>query len=382
MQDKLDRDTVVGALAPHELCDHYGIALRWHGRWGRARRCPRTDHGTDAFAVSRDGRWHCHACDEGGDLLHLIAAAEQLDIRVDFPKVLEVAAAIAGISTDGFGEPDKPPPPKRAPPPPLEPLEQRIARAQKRAAWLWQRLQSIALDMSRPMIGSAPRQYLKHRGINFARLPADEVRYTPAAISMSEAKERGGDLLTLFRMWTYSDDVEVAGIAIPVRHVETGALVDVRCRRIDPGSGPKVIGMIGGVPHSEGELVGCYGHPHALAKRVVCVVEGLPDYLTGVALWPDFDVLGAVDAASYPLVAAHAAAYCAQSGAQLVLVAQDDGPGRAADRAVDKAAARALRWQIMPEWLECAPHKDLNAWHCADPGAPLRALSSTISKEQ
>lgn len=365
----LDRDTVVAALEPAALCDHYGIALRWHGRWGRAKRCPRTDHSTDAFAVSRDGRWHCHACDEGGDLLHLVAAAESLDVKADFVEVLKTAAAIAGVEDpDEFGPPLKPPPPKRQPPP-IESLDVRVAKAQKRAAWLWKMLR----DPDDRVIVS----YLRSRGVWLQRIPPTELRAGPINLTMAQAEAQGGgpgsDLVRLVKLW------REYGVALAVRHVETGALVDVRLRRLDPGDGPKVVGMLGGVTSSEGELVGCYGRPHELRRARVFVVEGLADTLTAWWLFPDDDVIGAVDAGSFAAVAAHAARYCAQSNATLVLVAQEDGPNRAADRAVDKGFARALRFGVEPFVLECAPFKDLNAWHVRDSGAPLRALEERLA---
>src|SRR5678816_2262170 len=96
---QVDRETVLAHLRPGDVAHHIGIAGTWRGRWLRSRRCATADHSSDAFGLSQEGYWHCWACDTGGDLLALVAAAENLDLRADFPRVLEIAAAIAGVET-------------------------------------------------------------------------------------------------------------------------------------------------------------------------------------------------------------------------------------------------------------------------------------------
>lgn len=381
MPPKLERATVRDALDPIAVAQHCGIeSLRWAGRWARSRRCAETDHSTTAFAVSRDGMWHCFGCGTGGDLFALIAIAERLDVKADFPKVLTIAAEIAGIDAEEEYDDFGPPPSKaqrltRAAPPPMPELGERISKAATSATWLWDRL-------SPP--DRASKMYLESRGL-LALPPHAEIRATPLRMSKTQA-EQNKSAMTIFRMWG------IPGIAVPVRHVETGTIVDVRCRRYEvSGDEPKVIGMLGGVtthnPDGKGaELVACYGNPHKLSTGIVIVVEGLADTLTAMQIWPDFDVLGAVDAAQYPLVAGFAADYCARSSARLVLVAQHDhipvddpvSDTGAADKAVDKAATRALFAGVLPAFLECNPHKDLNRWHVTGRGESIARLKKAL----
>lgn len=364
-----ERDAVLEALRAEDVANHYQIAGTWRGRWLRSKRCPKTDHGTDAMGLARDGKWHCHACDIGGDLLHLIAFAEGLDVRADFPAVLELAAAIAGLGdVDDFGG-GAPSPPKRPPPPPVAPIAARLDTARRRAEYAWGKL----FDWR---AGGAGDAYLGARGIAYERVHAREtLKTTPIRIGREElarvkarSAQGGEELERLAHMFTQ------AGIACPVRSVADGRLVDIRVRRFDPRDDqPKIVGMVGGVVRDGNELLGCYGRPHELDAELVVIVEGLADYLTALALWPDADVLGAVDAGSYPLVASFAAQALAErdDDARILLVEQNDVektkdgkviPG-AADRAVNLGASKRAIALLGPRrvgWLWSNPHKDLN----------------------
>lgn len=353
-----DRQTVVDALRADLVAAHYAIPGKWHGRWLRSRRCPMSDHDTAAFGLSRDGKWTCFVCDDGGDLLALIAAAERLDVVRDFPRVLEIAAEIAGVDPDDFGGII---PPVRPPIPELPPIAQRLALARTRASWLWKRLHppDKVADI-----------YLAERGFDadqicrLETLASTPIRITPEECASSD------DAAKLGRMWSQ------VGVCVPVRSVVDGDLVDVRCRRVRPRENqPKIIGMIGGVTRDRDTLIGCYGRPHELgqnlprdARKLVVVVEGWADYLTGLVRWDEeADVLGAVDAGSYPLVAEFAARHAAKVGGSVLLVAQWDGDDGAAATAVDEGARRAIR-ELGPtrvSYLECKPSKDLNELHFA-----------------
>ena len=96
---RLDKEKILAELRAEDVAAHLGIAgvgdQRWRGRWMRSRRCGQADHPSEAFGLARDGHWHCHACDQGGDLIALIAVSEGLDQQRDFQKVLEIAAALA-----------------------------------------------------------------------------------------------------------------------------------------------------------------------------------------------------------------------------------------------------------------------------------------------
>lgn len=360
---RVDKDAVLAQLTPEAVAQQYQIVGRWFGRWMRAKRCPMATHNTDAFGLSRDGKWHCHACDEGGgDLLSLVAAFEGLDCRADFPAVLEVAAAIAGVDVEeDFGAPAarKPAPPK-APAPPAVPLADRLAIAKKRAAMIWARLDSLPARVDKA---------LSWRHVAATARTREDVRLlgfigAHTEVSNEIYRVAGEDDRTVRAIRNiYSG---APGWAIAVRHIETGELVDVRARRFEPAAdAPKILGMPGGVTSEAGELVACYGWPHELGAATVVVVEGWADYLTAAWRWPRVDVLGAVDAGQYPLVAGFASRYLAERGAgRLVLVAQDDGEGKAADKAVNLASKRSLGL-LGPErvtWIEAAQYhvKDLN----------------------
>jgi hypothetical protein len=362
-----DRGDVLAALRAEDVANHLGIKGPWRGRWMRSRRCGRTDHGTDAFGLARDGMWHCHACDEGGDLLKLVAVGEGIDIRADFPKVLELAAQIAGVvDEDDFGG-GKVAPKARPAPPPVEPLDTRIALAKRRGLWAWGRLVD-RMEIPEGRRSSADLYLGEVRGLPVELVRGREhIKDTPIRCAPSEWSKGGPDLEKLVRMFS------VPGLAVPVRSPVDGAIVDIRIRRLEPqGDQPKIIGMLGGVtsaPACDGkgrELVGCYGFPHELSRDTVIVVEGLVDYLTALALWPDADVVGAVEAGTLSLVAGVAAAALARHGdtGRIVIVEHDDGKtkdGRegAAERAMwsDPNAATKVAVRILGPrrvgWLFC-----------------------------
>lgn len=378
----LDRDTVVSALRAEDVAAHYGITGSWRGRWLRSHRCAVADHDSEAFGISRDGRFHCFACDTGGDLLKMIALGEKLDLRTDFPKVLELAAAIAGVEDDeSFGAVDRPAPKPRAPLPEVMKLADRIALAKKRAAWAWSRLTQWADDDRLTAWGQDGRHcaadhYLDQRGLNPTLVrEREELRGTPMRCTMEEMA-RSPALKSLAFLFA------TPGIALPVRHAETGELVDIRIRRFEPRPDqPKIMGMLGGVTTGAAEggrprqLIGCYGRPHVLDdQKLTVIVEGALDYLTALQVWPDAWVLGAVDAGSMGLVAGHAARRMAEYGgdSRILLVEQNDGAGAAADRSVneDPNAATKLAMRLLgPDrvgWLFCEDDgeptavKDLN----------------------
>lgn len=347
----LDRDTVVSALRAEDVAAHYGITGSWRGRWLRSSRCAVADHGGEAFGISRDGRFHCWSCDTGGDLLKLIALGEKLDLRSDFPKVLEIAASIAGVEDDeSFGASPRAEPKPRAPLPSLPSLPERVATAKKRAAWAWNRLcewneVGHTTPWGQPGRHSVADHYLDQRGLN-PRLvrEREELRGTPLRCTMEEMA-RSDDLRSLAFLFA------TPGVALPVRHVDTGDLVDIRIRRFEPRPDqPKIIGMLGGVTTGPAEggrprqLIGCYGRPHELDdQKLTVIVEGALDYLTALQVWPDAWVLGAVDAGSMGLVAGHAARRMAEYGpdGRILIVEQNDPAGVRRDGSARLGAADA-----------------------------------------
>lgn len=371
----LDRDQVVAALSAEDVAAHLGIVGAWRGRWLRSRRCGAADHSTEAFGLARDGMWHCHACDAGGDLLALLAIAERLDIRADFGAVLKIAATLAGVDDpDEFGAPAKPLARQRPELPSLPSLTERIALAKRRAAWVWERLMSPA-----ELSFSSARLYLdRERGLDPTVLDRETLRETPMRCTPAE-QARSPELAALSRTFA------VPGVAVPVRSVTDGTLVDIRVRRFEPsGDQPKIVGMLGGttagsIGSGPRILVGCYGHPEFIDADLAVVTEGALDYLTALQVWPGAAVLGAVEAGSLSLVTAHAARQLAARDrtSRVLIVEQADPPrilrdGRtvagAAEASINddpnsaaKVAVRILGPQRVG-WLFCgvAGAKDLN----------------------
>ncbi len=66
-----------------------------------------------SVSVGRDEtiRVHCWSCGWSGDVLHLVGAANGLDLRVDFRRVASLAADLAGVEADrGLMRPARPRP--------------------------------------------------------------------------------------------------------------------------------------------------------------------------------------------------------------------------------------------------------------------------------
>lgn len=382
---KLDRDTVRAALRAEDVANHLGIKSQWRGRWMRSRRCAVADHSSDAFALARDGMWHCWACDDGGDLLKLIALGERIDIGADFGRVLEVAAGIAGLEVeDDFGGPSKPAPIERPAPPPVDSIEKRLELARRRGKWVWERLRDRAGDHARARGGRLlSDSYLENErrlDVNHLRTRED-YRDTPLIIPSTLDTSRIPDLEKCARLF------RVPGVALAVRSPIDGAIVDIRVRRFEPkGDQPKIVGMLGGVtaaPAENGrgrELLGCYGFPHELERDDCVVVEGFIDYLTALCAFPTMDVLGAVDVGSLSLVAgvaAKAVARRSETGRVLIVEHEDGerldkrtgkmvaGPGDRASNEEPNAATKVAIREIGPRrvgWMFCGESgaKDLN----------------------
>lgn len=394
MTAHVERDAVMAQLRAEDVAQHLGIKGQWRGRWMRSARCAETDHASDAFGLARDGKWHCWSCDKGGDLLLLLALGEGLDPRADFPKILEIAAGIAGVElepgADLFGTgPVKPDPKPRPAPPPIASISERIAIAKRRAWWAWDRLH---------VDGDTPSVYLRSRGLDpDVILSREELRYTPLRLTpdlRAKIDSRDPDISDDTRTLWYTMGTRrgTLSMVIPVRSANDGAMVDLRARRLEPEPGqPKIIGMVGGVTSAPAErgrgrqLVGCYGRPYAVDADHVVITEGAMDYLTALQVWPNAQVLGAVEAGSLAIVTAWAAQALAarDSDSRLTIVEQSDPPrvlkdGRtvagAADASINEdpnAATKVAIRLLGPRrvgWLLCKseqmlegnPVKDLN----------------------
>jgi len=96
-----DKREVVQALTAERVLDYFGIGHRRSGGELRFQLCPECGWRSrwDAVSVSiASGRWKCHAHDCAGDLLAMVAGYAGIDAAREFPRVVEVAAEIAGVS--------------------------------------------------------------------------------------------------------------------------------------------------------------------------------------------------------------------------------------------------------------------------------------------
>lgn len=341
------RDDVVAALRAEDVAAHLGIEGHWRGRWMRSISCAEIHHAGEAFALARDGHWHCHSCDKGGDLLGLLALGAKLNIKDEFPALLKLAAEIAGLddTPNLFGEgPSRPPRRERPQAPPQLPLPQRVDLAKRRAEWCWARLETSRAGMV--------DSYLRSRGLK-PDLVREDIRSTPLRISNELRHEivAGGHSPEMRTLWhTFGNRHGTLAVAFPVRHVDDGRLVDIRARRIEPGPDtPKIVGMVGNVTTAPAErgkmrqLIGCYGHPHTIDADHVVITEGALDYATALQVWPNAHVLSAVDAGCINLVAEHAARALAgrDKTSRLTIVEQADPPRVLKDGRVIAGAADA-----------------------------------------
>jgi DNA primase len=114
---------------PLELCTMLGLLERSkRQRGGVIVRCPVHEDSSPSCSITvgpdRTVRWRCFACSASGDALTLVASVYGLDVRLDFQRVLEAAADLAGIQIERSPSGERPKPierPRPAPAPATEP---------------------------------------------------------------------------------------------------------------------------------------------------------------------------------------------------------------------------------------------------------------------
>jgi hypothetical protein len=335
-QPRLERDVVLAALRAQDVIDRYQLRGRTTGDEFRTGLCPTCGPRTRADAVAINlvtGKWsdHAHGC--AGDLLDLVAGLAALDTRRDFERVLELAADIAGV---GPG----------ADPADVERHRQRMRLAQelqaadkaKRQAAAKVRARIWWADLHRSS-GPGGRYLTEQRGLDVQQLiDRDLVRFGAA-----------GDVYVA--LWS-----------------STGTVVNVVKRVLEPGDGPKVLGLKDAP--ALGTLV---GHLQQLRVGTTAVVtEGVIDSLTAALAWPDAVILGAHGAGNFATIVAYASRYLHERNGRLLLPAHHD---RAGQDALDAAMHRALEAGMVVAGADGEPdcrvhvvdfgaeHKDLNdAW--------------------
>lgn len=180
----VDPEAVAAALGLCEGAQGWGRGATWTRIAGGVLvQCPAHGDRTPSCSVTRgpDGtiRVRCFGCELAGDVLHLVAAAYNLDARGAFVRVLEHAAHLAGVrlSTPGERAPAAPPPRRAAPPPAPAPSNAALA-PDVFAALVRALLAAAPLDGPH---GADVRAYLDARGIldaaradGWGALPATE----------------------------------------------------------------------------------------------------------------------------------------------------------------------------------------------------------------
>lgn len=298
MHDRADVDAIKQALRdPTDVCRRLGLldgAKRQGG--GVLIRCPVHGDRNPSCSVTRgaDGtlRVRCFGCDLSGDVFSLVAAVEGLDTSRDFRRVLESAAAMAGVQLEAHSggdsaprEPRKvPPPPPPKPPPPAGDVSA-----------LWSRCVPCSAD-------AEVAAWLRSRGLD----PAAVDRYglaralPPDFTAPSWACYRGDAAEA--RSWA------VLGYrAIFPLYNADGELTSVRARLVAPidHGAPKSLPPVG--YSTRGLVLACPlavlvlqiaawrasgdtgalehaadGWPHEAERRMV-ITEGEPDFLTWAA---------------------------------------------------------------------------------------------------
>ena len=324
---RLSVEHVVALLTPENVIASYVLDVRPRGKSWRFRTCPdcgakmKRNHAA-IYRRRRDGVavWthHGHPC--GGDMLDLVAVVNNIDRKRDLPRLLEIGAAIAGISV---ASPD---------------IERRIAeriaadrarherelidRAAAQAAMSsrWQ-----SLDR-RSLVGE---RYLRGRGLD-----PDELRAQGDIIRYAES----GD------------------IAIAMRSFDADKIVGIQYRApIGKGFSCE--------PWSEPDgsaLVGRLGELDREGVDVAVVVEGLADSLAARLAFPGCAVFGAAGAAHLDTVASAVAKRIKDVGGWMLLVVDDDDAGveNGAD-AIITAQAEGLELDRSFLLVDIGEHHDL-----------------------
>lgn len=294
---RLSLESIQALLRPQDVITACGIDARQYRRAYRLRTCSGCNvkparGGAAIYQRRRDGSWrwthHGHEC--GGDMIDLVAAAERIDRKTEFPKLLARCAQIAGIVAS---DPN---------------LEKRIADriAADRAERAREAIARDAAITAMPSVYESlavrslvGERYLQGRGIDPAALRAqgDLVRYTTTG-----------------------------EIAVPIRDLATGAIVGIQYRT------PHTKGFRT-EPYSEtsgSALVGRLAEIDRDGVDVAVIVEGLADTLAARLTWLGCAVFGAAGAGHLDTITEAVAPKIAEIKGWLLIVVDDDDVGVAA----------------------------------------------------
>lgn len=331
MTAQLDVEEIRRALLTRDVLGFYQWPTKRSGHDLESRSCPRrSDHSRRALVITpSNGRWFCHACAIGGDLLTFVAEMERLSLDQDFPAVLAKAAEICGVV------------------PSTMTADERTAR---RELWRREREEAEAAELAERAARDAaavPKATAywdalpaKHpRGVSYLleRRVANVVQYEAVRFD----PEHGGS----------------PSVALYTRH---GEIRNVVARRVPELDEPKTRGLY--QCPTAGTLINavCQIEP----GRDVVVTEGVIDSITARIAWPGAVILGAHGWANIPVIVSVAAPAIAATRSRLLLVPHQDKYGfQAAREAAELALDAGLSVRRGSLVIVKTGEKDLNdAW--------------------
>ena len=292
MSDRQDVTDIKLALSdPTRVLEALGMMGQGKARQRQAGgwiiRCPvHQDNSPSCSVQQRDGMllWTCHACGERGDVLTLVAVANNLKLDHDFKRVLAEGARLAGLwyivdKLEGR-EPREPRPaaPVR-PPPPTEPPREWPPVAEVDVLWAACGRLAEDAEVSAYMLGRAIVPEIIDE--------LDLARVLPSTGTLPKwASYRGGaDFKRPWRDLGYR-------LILPM-YDATGVMRSVRAWRVVDGEGPKRLPPGG---HKASELVMVDSLGLAMLRggskaedkpyRLV-IVEGEPDFLSRASITVD-----------------------------------------------------------------------------------------------
>ncbi len=332
MNSRLEADTVRAALRVPAVLARFGVEYRDRPeiRLAVCPACGQRQRRASVVIDRESGRWihHGGASSAGascrGDAFDLVAAYAGLDARRDFPRVLELAAQIAGVTEYTS----------------LSDLREIRARSARKQATYERELAAKR---------SAATAAVPGRWGSLARRSVEGERYLT---------DRGLDPLELIARDVVRFDHDDPAVAL---HAHDGAIVNIARRRRDPAADVKAPVLANCT--TDGILVGrvdeidCSGG----GPDVAVLVEGITDTLAGVLAFSGCVVAGAHCADRLPHVAdAVAPRLVAARGWLLIVPHVDGGKGEeCAANAVRVASRAGLRLDESIHLVDVRPHKDL-----------------------
>ena len=274
------QERVREALPVSQLARLYGVKLRAsNGKLrGPCPLCGGSDKATKFVIYEDDRRWHCFACDRGGDVFQL---AQEQNPSQKFRATIVELAEFAGLDT--------------TPTTSHKPTEQQ-GKPNVPAVWA-----ALACD-------SEPgRAYLQSRGLTHWRAGGD-VRF----------------------------DDRQARLCVALRQLD-GSLTNVVSRFYGCHQGAKVRGLTScGTTGTFGDF-----RKLIETNGPVMVVEGITDWISARQLWPDRLVLGAHGAGRLPWLCQAIAPELAKRQRPVIIVPDRDQAGETAARKAIEEAVKA-----------------------------------------